>query len=174
MLKTTGSPDKLTPSRNNGNRSASSMTKNSKPTSRKNDSNGEVDRVDIGGNGVEHAKKLGKTSKSQKLSKSGKSKSEKMSKSWNLAKSGKKLLKSRNLTNSDATEDGPKFLTSNARTAFNCLRLTFTKALILWHFYPECHIWIETNVLGYAIGEVLSQLTSGTNPNWVVTKTDLS
>ena len=68
-----------------------------------------------------------------------------MSKSWNLAKLGKKLSKSRNSTNFDATEDKPKFLTPDARTAFNRLWLAFTKALILWHFDPECHIWIETD-----------------------------
>ena len=44
-----------------------------------------------------------------------------MSKSQNLAKSGKKLSKSRNLTNFDATEDKSKFLTSDARIAFNRL-----------------------------------------------------
>ena len=96
-----------------------------------------------------------------------------MSKSWNLAKSGKKLSKNGNSTNFDVTRDGPKFLTPNAKIAFNCLRLAFTKALIFWRFDPECHIWIEIDALGYAISEMLSQLTSGTNPNEVVTKTDL-
>ena len=91
-----------------------------------------------------------------------------------MAKSGKKLSKSGNSTNFDATEDGPKFLTPDARTAFNRLRLAFTKAPILRHFDLECHIRIETNALGYAIGGVLSQLTFGTNPDGVVTKTDLS
>ena len=128
---------------------------------------GEVDRFGVGGNGVEHAKK------SQKLSKSRKSKSEKTSKSRNLAKSGKKLSKSGNSTNFNATEDGSKFLTPNARTTFNRLRLAFTEAPILQHFDPECHIWIETDASGYAIGGVLSQLTSGTNPDGVVTKADL-
>ena len=70
-------------------------------------------------------------SKSEKSSKSGKSKSEKTSKSRNSAKSGKKLSKSGNLTNFDATEDGSKFLTPDARTSFNYLRLAFTEALIL-------------------------------------------
>ena len=84
----------------------------------------EVNGFGVGENGVEHAKKSGK------LSKSGKSKSEKTSKSQNLAKSGKKLSKSGNSTNFDATEDGPKFLTPNTRTTFNRLRLAFTKAPI--------------------------------------------
>ena len=72
-----------------------------------------------------------KSSKYQKLSKSRKTKSEKMFKSRNLAKSGKKSSKSGNSTNFDATEDGPKFLTPDARTAFNRLRLAFTEAPIL-------------------------------------------
>ena len=90
-----------------------------------------------------------------------------------MAKSGKKLLKSGNSTNSNATEDGPKFLTPNAKIAFNRLWLAFTEALILQHFDLECHIQIETDALGYAISEVLSQMTSKINPNGVVTKTDL-
>ena len=90
-----------------------------------------------------------------------------------MTKLGKKSLKNGNSTNFDATEDGPKFLTPNTKIAFNRLRLAFTKALILRHFDPECHIWIEIDALGYAIGRVLSQLISRTNPNKVVTKTDL-
>ena len=178
MLKTTESPNKPTPSRNNGSRSAFSRNNNSRPTSGKNDGNGEVDRYGVSGNSVEHAKKSGKSksekiSKSWKLFKSGKSKNKKTSKSWNSAKSGKKLSKSGNSTNSDVIEDGPKFLTPNARIAFNHLWLTFTKAPILWHFNPECHIRIETDASGYAISRVLNQLTSGTNPNRIVTKIDL-
>ena len=173
MPKTTGLPNKLAPSMNNGSKLASNKNDNSKPTSRKNDGDKEVDGFGVGGNGVEHAKKSRKTSKSRKLFKSGKSKSEKMSKSRNLAKSGKKSSKSGNSTNSNAMEDGPKFLTPDTRTAFNRLQLAFTEAPILWHFDPEYHIWIETNALGYAIGGVLCQLTSGTNSNGVVTKADL-
>ena len=62
------------------------------------------------------------------------------------------------LGNSNDLEE-PKFLTSNAREAFNRLRQAFTKAPILRHFDPECHIRIETDALGYAIGRVPSQLT---------------
>ena len=86
-------------------------------------------------NGVEGSdkliKKCEKLSKTRKSSRSGKSKSEKMFKSRNLAKSGKKLSKNENATNFDATKDRPKFLIPNARTAFNCLWLAFTEALIL-------------------------------------------
>ena len=56
---------------------------------------------------------------------------------------------------------------------FNHLGLAFTKAPILWHFDPKCHILIETNISGYAIGGMLSQLASETRPNGVVIKTDL-
>ena len=54
----------------------------------------------------------------------------------------------------------PTFLTPGAREAFNQLRQAFTEAPILRHFDPECHIRIETDASGYAIGGVLSQLTS--------------
>ena len=99
---------------------------------------------------MKHVKKSGKSSKSGKL------KSKKTSKSRNLAKSGKKLSKSGNSTNSNAIKAGPKFLTPDARTTFKRLRLAFTEAPILRYFDPECHIWIETYALGYAIGGVLS------------------
>ena len=68
-----------------------------------------------------------------------------------------------------------KFLTSEAKEAFNRLRQTFIEAPILRHFDLECHIRIETNASGYAIGRVLSQLTLnqltsddiiGLNVNW--------
>ena len=91
-----------------------------------------------------------------------------------MAKSGKKLSKSGNSTNFDATEVGPKFLTLDIRTAFNHLWLAFTKALILQYFDPECHIWIKTDTSSYAISKMLNQLTSGTSLNGIVTKTDLS
>ena len=51
------------------------------------------------------------------------------------------------------------FLASGTREIFNHLRQAFTKAPILRHFNPECHIWIETNASGYAIGGVLNQFT---------------
>ena len=54
----------------------------------------------------------------------------------------------------------PTFVTPGARETFNQLRQAFTKAPILRHFDPECHIRIETDASSYAIGGVLSQLTS--------------
>ena len=67
MLKTTGSPDKPAPNKNNDSRSSSSRNDNSKPASGKNNGNSKVNRYDIGRNGVKHAKKSGKLSKSGKL-----------------------------------------------------------------------------------------------------------
>ena len=149
ILKTTRLHDEPAPSRIDG----------SRPAFGRNNGNGEVD--EIGGDDVEHAKKSGK-SKGQKTSKSRKS-----------AKSGKNSSKSGNLPNFGATESGPSFLTPEARSAFNRLRLAFTEAPILRHFDPECHIRIETDASGYAIGGVLSQLASGTSPDGVVIKADL-
>ena len=78
----------------------------------------------------------------------------------NLSKS----KKSKNTKSGIQTRIGamgePTFLTPDAREAFNQLRQAFTKALILRHFDPECHIRIETNPSSYAIGGVLSQLIS--------------
>ena len=56
----------------------------------------------------------------------------------------------------------PSFLTPDARRAFTQLRQAFTEAPILRHFDPERHIRIETDASGYAIGGVLSQMTSET------------
>ena len=114
-MKLTRSPDEQAFSRNDGSYSAPSRNDSSKLASERNNGNNEIDGFGINKNDVEYAKKLGK------LSKLGKSKSEKMSKSQNLAKSRKKLLKSGNSINCNATEDGPKFLTPNTRTAFNHL-----------------------------------------------------
>ena len=52
------------------------------------------------------------------------------------------------------------FFITNARKAFTKLRLPFIVAPILNYFDPECHIWIETDTLGYVISRILSQLTS--------------
>ena len=155
MLKTTNEPAL---SRNNGSRSASSRNNDSRPISRKNNGDGKFNGF---GGSMKHAKK------------SGKSKGQKTSKSWKSAKSRKNSSKSGNSPNFGATEPGPSFLTPGAREAFNCLRLAFTKALILWHFDPKCYIRIETDESGYAIGGVLSQLASETSLDGVVTKTNL-
>ena len=66
--------------------------------------------------------------------------------------------KGRNLFKSKKTDSC--FLTSGARMAFTKLRQAFIKALILHHFDLERHIRVETDISAYAIGGVLSQLTS--------------
>ena len=48
------------------------------------------------------------------------------------------------------------YLTPDARKAFDQLRQTFTKALILQHFDPEQYIQVETDASGHVIGGVLS------------------
>ena len=54
----------------------------------------------------------------------------------------------------------------NARKNFIQLGEIFTKALILEHFYQGCHIWIKTNILGYAIDKLLSQLILDNLRQW--------
>ncbi len=81
-----------------------------------------------------------------------------------------KLGKSKKLTKSKRTDlpkanfarvnSGTDFLTTKAKKALIHLRKAFIEAPILRHFDLEYHIWIETNALGYAIGGVLSQMTS--------------
>ena len=69
----------------------------------------------------------------------------------------------------------PTFLTPIAREAFNQLKQAFTKAPILRHFNPEYHIWIETDASSYAIGGILSQLTSDQltlDSDLILTKSD--
>ena len=65
----------------------------------------------------------------------------------------KKLSKSKKMVGSD-------FFIFGARLAFVKLRQAFVKALIFYHFHPKHYIWVQTDVLGFVIGEVLSQLTS--------------
>ena len=86
----------------------------------------------------------------------------------------KKPPKIGNTFNFNAKDTGLSFLTPKARLTLNCLRLAFIEAPIFRHFDPESQIRIKTNALGYAIGGVLSQLASGTSPDRVVTKADLS
>ena len=123
----------------------------------------EVDGVEDGDKSIE---KCGKSLKIGISSKSGNLKGKKLAKSKKKSKSG-------NSPNFNTTEAGSSFLIPEARSAINRLWLAFTKALILWHFDPECHIWIKIDVLGYVIGDVLNQLASRTSSDEVVTKTNL-
>ena len=51
------------------------------------------------------------------------------------------------------------FLTPETKPAFLRLKQAFTDAYILHHFDPERYIRIETDASGYAIGDILRQLT---------------
>lgn len=62
---------------------------------------------------------------------------------------------------SKASSSGTCFITSEVRIVFTYLRKVFTKASILHHFHPKCHIQIEINESGFTIGDTLSQMTSG-------------
>ena len=58
-----------------------------------------------------------------------------------VGKKGQNPSKSKNSSKSKKTESG--FLTSRARRAFIKFKQAFIKALILYHFDPERHIWVE-------------------------------
>ena len=81
-----------------------------------------------------------------------------------VGKKGRKTSKSKKSSKSKTV--GSDFLTPGAKLAFTKLRQAFLKAPILHHFDPECHIRIETDASGYAIGGVLSQLTSDDSGRW--------
>ena len=74
---------------------------------------------------------------------------------WSSGGNERKSAKS-DFTKRVRRAEEPRFLTPDARRAFTQLKQAFTKALILWHFDPDCHIRIETNAFGYAIGGVFS------------------
>ena len=82
-----------------------------------------------------------------------------------VGKKGRKMSKSKNLSKSKKTV-GSDFLTPRARLAFTKLRQTFVKAPILHHLDPECYILVETDVSGYVIGGVFSQLTLDNSGQW--------
>ncbi len=58
------------------------------------------------------------------------------------------------------------FPISEAKQAFIKLRQTFVEALISNHFNLECHIQIEMDVSGYAIGAIINQLTLNNLSQW--------
>ena len=72
-----------------------------------------------------------------------------------VGKKGRKTFKSKNLSKSKKMV-GLDFLTPGARLTFTKLRQMFVKTPILHHFDLKRHFRIETDVSGYAIGEVLS------------------
>ncbi len=69
-------------------------------------------------------------------------------------------FKKLNLPKAKTNSSRMDFLISEAKKTFIHLRKVFTKTPILKYFDPECYIQIETHALGYAIGRILSQITS--------------
>ena len=51
------------------------------------------------------------------------------------------------------------FFTLRARLVFIKLRKAFVKTLIFYYFDSEHHIQVETDISGYIIGGVFSQVT---------------
>ena len=74
--------------------------------------------------------------------------------------------KSKNSSKSKKAVGPSDFLTPGAKLAFTKLRQAILKTSILHYFNPERHIRIKTDVLGSAIGGVLSQLTSNDLGRW--------
>ena len=68
------------------------------------------------------------------------------------------LVKSKNhdFLNSRIEKVETGFFIPKARLTFTQLRQAFVEAPILYHFNLESHIRIETDVLGYTIGSILS------------------
>ena len=82
-----------------------------------------------------------------------------------VGKKGQKISKSKNLSKSKKTVVSD-FLTPGAKLAFTKLRQVFLKAPIFHRFNPERYIRIKTDVSGYAISGVFSQLTSDNLSGW--------
>ncbi len=58
------------------------------------------------------------------------------------------------------------FFTSRTRKVFIKLRQTFVEAPILNYFDPKYYIQMEKDISGYAISEILSQLTLDNLRRW--------
>ena len=80
-------------------------------------------------------------------------------KKYQKTSKSKKLSKSKNILGSD-------FFTPRAKLVFTKLRQVLIKTPILHHFDPKHHIQVETDVLGYTIGRVFSQLTLDNLGQW--------
>ena len=83
-----------------------------------------------------------------------------------VRKKFRNLSKSKNSSKSKKMVRYSDFLTTGAKLAFTKLRQAFLKAPILYHFDPECHIRIEMDASGYAIGGFLIHLTSDDSGQW--------
>ena len=88
-----------------------------------------------------------------------------------IEKKSQKTFKFKNLFKFKKLSESKKilrldFFILRARLAFIKLRHEFVKALILYPFDLECHIRFETDISGYAIGGILSQLTLDDLGQW--------
>ena len=83
-----------------------------------------------------------------------------------IGKKVRNLSKSKNSSKSKRTVKCSDFLILGAKLAFTKLRQAFFKALILYLFHLELHIWIETDASGYTIDGVLSHLTLNDSGRW--------
>lgn len=83
-------------------------------------------------------------------------------------------IKSKKIAKNNFIRIRPSFFTSVARKVFKKLRFVFNKALIFYYFNLKYYIQVKTNVLGYTIRSVLSQLNYGINFNIIAFKIDLS
>lgn len=81
-------------------------------------------------------------------------------------KARKNSAKSKNIIKLIELSSRLGFLTSGTKLAFIKLRQVFIKALIFLYFDLKCHICIKINTSGYAIGGVLSYLTSDDLGRW--------
>ena len=81
---------------------------------------------------------------------------------------GKKVQKTSRSKNLSKYKEivGSNAFTLGARLVFTKLRQAFLKALIFHYFNSKYHIWIEIDVSGYIIDEVLSQLTLDDLGRW--------
>lgn len=59
-----------------------------------------------------------------------------------------------------------RFFIPRARLVFAKLRQTFSKALILHYFNPQCHIQIGIEISSYTINKVHSQLIFDALSQW--------
>ena len=78
----------------------------------------------------------------------------------------KNLSKSKKSSKSKKTVRSSNFFIFRARLVFTKIRQVFVKAPILYHFDPKHYIWVETDVSGYAIGVILSQLILDNLSQW--------
>ncbi len=102
----------------------------------------------------------GKKEPAQKSRKGQKGQKTAKSKKWIYAKKTE-ASRAKNLSSLSGL-----FLTADARRAFTKLRQVFVEAPILNHFELGRHIQIETDVSGYAISGIFSQLTSDDLGRW--------